>query len=496
MKPEPLFDRDPEWADLCAFASSTTPGLGIGVVYGRRRQGKSFLLRRLCETTGGLYMMALEQGRTPALQRFADTLANHISLPEGSLRFASWEQALRTTFDALIRTEAASPALLVLDELPYLIAHSPELPSILQNLYDELNNSPAERPLRVMVCGSALSIMTELLSGTKALRGRAVLDLCFRSFDYRQTATFWGITDPKLAFRVHAVLGGTPGYRDLIEIPLPQRVADFGRWLAGHVLNPSHALFTEADYLLREDPRVTDRALYHSILAAISNGATTASKIGAALGRADRSLAHPLTVLRTAGFVHRIEDVMRQRRTVLTIADPIVRFHQLVTTPRLAAFEERRAQQAWEASKATFSAQILGPHFEYLARTWTATFASSEVLDEPIGPVGPTVVNDPSGKTQHELDVVALADGETTRTENARVALLGEAKSADQPRTVRDLRRLEHIRALLIARGVHAADARIALFAHSGFGNDLVREATQRRDVLLNDLAQLYGNAQ
>lgn len=64
---------------------------------------------------------------------------------------------------------------------------------------------------------------------------------------------------------------------------------------AATVFNPSHALFGEAACLLREDPRIQDRALYLSVLGAVAAGATTPAKIAAAIGRDQRSL-HALGV--------------------------------------------------------------------------------------------------------------------------------------------------------------------------------------------------------
>ena len=74
-KPTDVFDRDAEWADLAAFALSPLPGLRIAVVYGRRRQGKSYLLRRLTGAVGGLYHLATEQAEPVSLRRFGDSLA-------------------------------------------------------------------------------------------------------------------------------------------------------------------------------------------------------------------------------------------------------------------------------------------------------------------------------------------------------------------------------------------------------------------------------------
>lgn len=70
-RPGDLFDRDREWSDLLGFATGAGPGVRVALLYGRRRQGKSFLLRRLVSVTGGFYHQALEEERAQALDRFA-----------------------------------------------------------------------------------------------------------------------------------------------------------------------------------------------------------------------------------------------------------------------------------------------------------------------------------------------------------------------------------------------------------------------------------------
>src|SRR6201999_3582537 len=54
-KPADVFDRDREWAALAAFCTDERAGATLGIVSGRRRQGKSFLLQAACEQTGGFY---------------------------------------------------------------------------------------------------------------------------------------------------------------------------------------------------------------------------------------------------------------------------------------------------------------------------------------------------------------------------------------------------------------------------------------------------------
>lgn len=493
-KPSDLFDREQEWADLVEFAGVTTPGLRIGVVYGRRRQGKSFLLRRLAAERHALYHQAQEIGRVPALQRFADDVAETMGLPADQVHFSDWDVALRTALglpprggsSALSRPGAGR--LLIIDELPYLLAHSPEIPSVLQELWDEHRDVVATG---VIVCGSALSVMAELLSGQRALRGRAHLNLAVHAFDYRTAAQFWGAANPEVALQLGAIMGGTPGYRALVEQELPASAEHLCQWLARNVLSPAHALYHEVDYLLREDPRVHDKALYNSILRAIAAGAGTASKIGGLVGRSDRSLHHPLEVLVSSGFIRRDDDVLLQRRPIYRIADPIVRFSQLVVEPYRVLLEDRRVEEAWAAAASSFSAGVIGPYFERIATTWTARYAGQS-WPVPVGEVGHTVVNDVAGRAQHELDVVALPQGVSRQAKNPAIVVLGEAKSSHRLRTIADLNRLEHIRQLLVARGVDASTATLALFGRVGFHPDLGSEAAGRGDVRLIDLGMLF----
>ncbi len=491
-RPSDLFDRDQEWADLVGFATAAVPGLRIGVVYGRRRQGKSFLLRRLATEHHALYHQAQEVGRVPALQRFADDTAATLGFPAGQLRFPDWEVALRTALGlpprgrASVLNQPAIGRLLIIDELPYLLAHSPEIPSVLQQLWDEYREIVATG---VIVCGSALSVMAELLSGQRALRGRAHLNLVIQPFDYQTAARFWGTGDPEVALQLGAVMGGTPGYRALVEQGPPARATQLRQWLARNVLNPAHALYHEMDYLLREDPRIHDKALYNSILQAIAAGASTAGKIGGLVGRADRSLHYPLDTLVSAGFIRRDDDVLLHRRPVYRIADPIVRFSQLVVEPYRTLLEDRRVEEAWVAAEPSFSAGVIGPHFERLAVTWTARYAH---WPAPVGEVGHAVINDAAGRASHELDVVALPQGLPRQAKNPAIVVLGEAKSSQLPRTIADLNRLEHIRQLLVARGVDAAAATLVLFGRGGLDSDLCREAATRSDVRLVDLAMIF----
>lgn len=499
-KPADVFDRDAEWADLVDFAGSPLGGLRIAVVFGRRRQGKSYLLRRLAEVTGGVYHLATEQAEAVSLRRFAGSLADWLGTPGGALRFDGWEPALSAAADLVVerqRSDKAEPGLLVLDEFPYLANETPGLPSIVQALYDRIGpGSTSKRaPLRLVLCGSAISVMSQLLSGTKALRGRGALELRVNPFGFRETRAYWGIENTETAFRHHAFIGGTPGYRDLVPTPtVPEDPRQIGEWVARNVLRPTMPLFDEANRVIHEDPRMRGTAIYASVLAAIAAGESSPAKIGGLLGRPSTALSYQLGMLESAGFIDRRQDLLIDRRPALSVVDPVVRLHHLVIEPFLAELEAGRALQVWRQVKPTIDARVLGPHFEALATEWVAQHSRDEA-GLKVGATGQATVACREHKTSHEIDILSLESGVRPRTTGAGVAFIGEAKARGRVPGMVDLERLEHIRDLLTVAGHDAQRAVVGLFSAKGFTKDLTANAGHSRGrVLLVGLDQIYGD--
>jgi AAA+ ATPase superfamily predicted ATPase len=490
-KPQHVLNRDREWKLLSEFVADPSPQMRLAIVSGRRRSGKSYLLEALANEAGGLYVTAVqEEGRIPALQRFTRSVARVAGVPSSTLRFDDWEDALTTALDVTARDGSK---LLVIDELPYLLQHSPEIPGLLQLLYDRSQSGEGSGG-RVILCGSALSVMNDLLSGTKPLRGRAVVDLRMLPFNARTARTHWQIDDPQTALLVDSCLGGAPGYRSLAPGGGPQNTSEFDGWLVDTLLNPGRALYTrvESEFLLREDPRITHRALYYDVLTAVARGATTPAKIGGLLQRERAGIVPPLAVLESTGYVRRDDDLLKPRNPVYRVADPVIRFNQLVTMPAVDLVEHDRAARAWSDARPTFTSKILGPHFEDLAREWTRMYAAVEAgLD--LGTTGSIVVPDRAARTSHEVDVVSLAPGERPQSSGSSIALLGEAKATVMPRGMRDVERLEHIRGLLDELGHPASEATLVLYSMHGFHADVQHAAAERKDLRLVDLDAIYG---
>ncbi len=480
-KPADLFDREWEWGRLVDFITDPRPTPTLGVVSGRRRQGKTMLLQSMAEQAGGFFFEAVEGQPAEQLRLLAAALGEHLQLP-AALDLPDWSSAL----DALLDLAGERSLPVVLDEFSYLVTTSPSLPSLLQAAL-----SPARRrrkPTRLVVCGSAISLMGSLLTANAPLRGRAGLELVVDGFDYRTAADFWKLGDqPDVAFAVFAVLGGTPAYaREFVREDAPVDESDVQRWLAERVLDPASPLFREGPTLLAEDPElstVRDRSLYHSVLAAVAGGNRTTSGIASYVRRSSDQLAHPLTVLVEAGLLDRAEDPLRRGRPQYRVREPIIRFHHAVMRPRWAALQRRTID--WPRIYPTLRAQIFGPAFEELARTWAERFASPATLGGDLERVGQTVVSDPVGRVSHEVDVLVVG----TAPDGAHgVLAVGEAK-AGEVMTRRQVERLRRVRELLGSRAVPGC--RLLCFGATGFAPELLAGQLSP-DVELVDLDRLY----
>lgn len=485
-KPAGMFDRDYEWAELTRFMSHPGSEPTLGVVSGRRRQGKTFLLDAVCQAAGGFYFAATEATEAESLHQFGTALARYLNEPVPR-RFDGWDEVVETVMRL---ASNGRPIPVVLDEFPYLAKASPHLPSLIQRALDP-SGRRSGTPVRLLLCGSALSFMGNLLVGNAPLRGRASLELVVPTLDFRLAKDFWGIDDLRLAFLVNAVVGGTPAYRREYTLgDAPAGLDDFGPWVVRNILNPGRPLFREARFLLAEEPDLRDTALYHGVLSAIAEGNNTRGGIAGYLARKSTDLSHALTVLEDVGMVVRDQDAFHGKRSTYRITEPLLAFYHAIMRPDWTDLERPgHAEQVWSRAQATFRSKVLGPHFEHLARTWTRWHAAPGALGGQRSRVLSGVLPDPENKTSHELDVVVLGRGPEGQE---KVLAIGEAKSND---TVGrgHLARLERLRELLIRRDPRADESvKLLLFTGNGFTPDLEEEAEARSDLERIDLERLY----
>jgi hypothetical protein len=485
-KPDYIFDRTAEWETLAEFATDERPGATLGVVSGRRRQGKTLLLESMCEELGGLYFTVPED--MPAaehLRRLAEAIATHTdSLPP---RLENWDQAI----DALFALGKDGPTLVVLDEFPYMANSAAGLPSIIQHALSPRGKARTQSRTRMILCGSSITFMSRLMSGSAALFGRARLSVMVQAFDFRTAARFWGVEhDLRLATELFAMVGGTPAYIEYAS-GVPGSLDELDQWVTRNLLNSNNMLFRQPRMLLSEDSTFSRIGMYGTVLTAIAEGDHTPATISRRVGRSAADVNHYIKGLTDGGFLWHCADAFRENRAEYQIADPLVRFHHAIVYPNWSRFElyrPARAARLWSASRPTFDSQVMGPAFEQMCRTWTEEFADpDETLDGEPETVTQGVLNDKDARAQLQLDIVVT-------NASGGIIAIGEAKSGEIMGG-RHLQKLRRGTELLRSQGRIPADAqpRLLFTSGSGFTPGLVSQAAESHGkIQLIGLERLY----
>lgn len=301
-------------------------GGGLAVVSGRRRVGKTRLLLEWTRRHDGVYFVADQS--TPALQRAA--LANALSgrLPGfAEVTYPNWGTLFARLSADLGRRSFRGP--LVLDELPYLVATSPELPSVLQAWVD---HDVPRMGLAVALAGSSQRMMQGLvLDASTPLYGRAAVMLEVRPLTPAWVAQAFPALGTWDRLLLWATLGGVPRYWELLAAergPLPARLERLA-------LDPLGPLHHEPDrLLLEEDPPAMD---LRPLLEAIGAGAHRVTEIAARIGRPATALSRALERLVGLGLVLREvpfgENPRGTRRSLYRLADPFMRLWFRLVAP-------------------------------------------------------------------------------------------------------------------------------------------------------------------
>lgn len=454
VRPDWLLDRTLEWRVLARFIER---GQRLGVTFGPRRIGKSYLLDALCEAAGGHRYQAIAGVAATQLHDFARTLGAWLDV--GPLSLSGWD-------DALERMTRLDVPLVVIDELPYLLEGAPELPSVLQRHVDA-GKGPA-----LVLAGSSVAMMSQLVAPRAPLFGRSAVTVIPAPFRGADLATLWEVDDSVALLWIDAAVGGLPGYRPLLEPPAAGE-GGLDRWMIEEVLAPGSPLLDAAEAALMDIPEVSHRGVYRAILHAIASGERTFSAIARVAGQPTGALTRPLAALERSGLVTRIADPLRARRDTYDLADPHLRTWLSVIAPNRSRLQAGHGREVWAGLRdTTWRSQILGPRWEQVVREYVAH--SGEPLLGPIDVVGSTTVSDRSARTSHELDLVAVRGGE--------IIAIGEAKLRQLDRS--DVGRLRRIRELIGAR-----QARIILATTQGV------DATARddSDVVVVEPQDVYG---
>lgn len=349
----PFLDRHEEAARLARLMERAEGSLGV--LYGRRRCGKSRLLREVLPA--GRFVYYVGDDRESTLQR--SSLAAEIArmLPGfDRVTYPDWEALLSRWW-----AEAPAGTALVLDELPALAAAARELPSVLQKLLDR----HPERRLHLLLAGSSQRMMQGLVLDRSApLFGRATEILKLSPLAAGWIPEAFGFEDPLRAVGTYAVWGGTPRYWELaVDHP------DLASAVRNLVLSPLGVLYEEPSRLLLDDLRDTAQAA--SILSLMGQGCHRASEIAGRLGKPTTSLSRPLGRLLEMDLVEREvpfgASPRSTKRTLYHVSDPFLRFWFRFVEADRSRLETRQIE-AVERDIASRFPHHVGGVWEELAR--------------------------------------------------------------------------------------------------------------------------------
>ena len=260
--------------------------VGFIVVYGRRRCGKSTLLKQILREKD-IYFMADQTERSQQIRLLAQTIANQI-VGFDLVKYPSWE-VLLTTLNQRINERIC----VTMDEFPYLVKSSPELPAIIQKMIDK-----GENRFDLILCGSSQQLMHGLIiDSTAPLYGRADLILRVKpmTLPYLQEVLQCNAVE---AITEYSVWGGVPRYW---ELRLQEQTLTDA--LRAHLFSSLGTLIEEPLRLFVDDMR--DTAQSYTILSLIGNGVHRMTEIAARLEKPATNLSGPLDKLVRLGYIER-----------------------------------------------------------------------------------------------------------------------------------------------------------------------------------------------
>lgn len=373
------------------------PRSGLWPVYGRRRIGKTELIKRFLHRRPGVYFLGKQAPAPMQIQEFLQAAAAALDEPLLATQAVDgWEQALSLVVN---RWRGPGKIVLVMDEFQWSTAASPELPSVIQGLWD--GSWRDQDKVLLILCGSFIGFMEREVLGRKSpLFGRRTGQIHLQPFGYREAAEFHPRYSTRDQALTYFVCGGVPLY--LRAFREERSVEDN---IASLILDPYAPLHREPDFLLREELREVER--YYGIMLAVATGDNTPSTIAARTGIDIRQLSYYLQQLLDLGYVRRRQPLTPRRpgrrNLHYAIADPLLRFWFRFLFPQLSTIIRLGPQRALrEVIRAELPA-YWGLCFEALCQE-----ALPDILTREGSPAN--VVVGEYWDTSMQIDLVGLRD--------------------------------------------------------------------------------------
>ncbi|MDZ7688397.1 MAG: ATP-binding protein [Halobacteriales archaeon] len=428
------------------------------VLYGRRRLGKSELVRQSIEDRqDAVYYQAVESTAQNQFESFVDAVTG---------TFPDMER-VRRDWETLLGALGERDAVVVIDEFPFLLEEDDSLPSRIQRVWD---TQLQETSMTLVLIGSSISVMEdEVLAGGSPLYGRRTATIDLEPLSVEDARKFFPDYDDETAVKAWSVYGGTPFYLQTVE---PDKT--LAENIRSSILSENGLLHSEPEFLLRTELRQPNT--YFSVLRALAHGRRKPNEIAGMAGVDSSSLSTYLQKLRRLRLVERHIPVTASPTSSKSgryrLSAPLFRFWFRFVYGRQDSLRTL-GDDAYEETVAPEFADYVSPLFEVLCQR-----KLPELLDRRYLGIGQW------WHKEDELDVLGL-------TKEGLVA--GECKFTSEPVSEGVLHDLERtVEEVRWSKEPSDATTQYVVFSRSGYTDDLKRRAESREDLLLFGLPDLF----
>jgi hypothetical protein len=441
----------------------------FAVIYGRRRVGKTTLIKEFCKGKKAIYFVAREANDLINIENFStDVFAVTSKESEGNVYFSNWEKA----FDYVYKISCDERIILVIDEYPYLAQSNRAISSIIQAHIDmKLKDSK----LFLILCGSSMSFMEYQVLGYKSpLYGRRTAQFKIKPFTYYESAKLLKGFSAEEQAVLYGITGGVPDYLARIRLNLSVKEN-----IENLFLSESGHLFEEPLNLLKQELR--EPATYNGIIAAIANGALKLNEIATKNGLESNKCAKYISALMALGIIKKDKPLTENesRKSIYLLDDQMFRFWYRFIPGNMSSIATGLSDIVYEKAIVPQLPNYMGLIFEQICTQYFIRENAKLSLPFVFGRIGRWWGNNPEKKRQEEIDILAVDD------ENA---IFGECKWKNEPTGIGVLNELVEKSGLF----KQYKSKYYMIFSKSGFTKELEEVAAKMGNVGLVDLKKLY----
>ena len=435
----------------------------IVLVYGRRRVGKSELLKQALREskTRSIYYECKQTTEKNNTESLGEIIAQAFHLPP--LAFRNAEELLRFLF----RQAEQENLIVVLDEYPYLRHAVQGMDSILQTLVDTYRDTSR---LKLVLCGSYVDVMQSLLEPANPLYGRVDRTIVLRPMDYYESALFYPDFSPEDKVRLYSVFGGIPYYNRLIDPSLSVREN-----IIELVASPGARLENEVSmYLRSEVSRIVNA---NEVFETLAKGFYRFSDIlSQSHVSSSPTLVDVMDKLIRMELVKKeapINDEGNRRKSGYVICDPLSLFYYRYCFRYASQLQIMDPDAFYDVTvRDDFETWYVPRGFEEICRQYLIRLNLAGRLPVPFTKIGKYWYDDPKNRSNGEFDLVTLDEkGYTFYEAKFRSGPVTEAMIEQEIQQVKD---------------TGLACYQYGFFSRSGFAT------TGRDGVIQIDLKQLY----